>query len=155
MLNTQDFIQSLRRDLTDNGNATRTFDGGTMLSWRNPREGPHGVTRLLTLRPLGPDACEIILIRFFPLSLQEETTSTTRVFAKLDELTALRPWIASGFEMLPVPVRMRTRERKTLKLGATHEAWIVYETERYAEAQSGTRERIPRAAMPVMAAAVA
>ena len=49
---------------------------------------------------------------------------------------------------------MRTLERKTLKLGATHEAWIVYETERYA-GQPVTRERIPRAAMPVMAAAVA
>ncbi len=147
MLNTQEFIQSLRRDLADTGNAVRTFDGGTMVSWRNPREGPHGVTRLLSLRPLGPDGCEIILIRFFPLSLAEEASSTTRVRASLEELTRLKPWIASGFELLPVPVPMRTLERKTLKLGGTHEAWIVYETERHA-AQAGTRELVPRRAAP-------
>jgi hypothetical protein len=154
MLNIQEFITSLRRDLTDNGNAVRTFDQSTMISWRNPREGPHGVTRLLTLRPLGPDAVEIILIRFFPLSLQEETTSTTRVRAKLDELTLLSPWIASGLELLPVPVRMRTVERKTLRIAGAHEAWIVYETERYA-GEAPSRERIPRAAAPACGLAVA
>jgi hypothetical protein len=154
MLNIQDFIGNLRRDLTDIGNAVRTFDQATMISWRNPREGPRGMTRLLTLRPLGPDAVEIILIRFFPLSLQEETTSTTRVRAKLDELTPLSPWIASGLESLPVPVRMRTVERKTLRIAGAHEAWIVYETERFA-GQAQTRERIPRAATPACGLAVA
>ena len=147
MLTTQDFITDLRRDLADTGHATRLFDNSTMLSWRNPRE-PNGLTHLVTVRLNPSNTAEIVVMRFLPLGTYDDTTATTRVFAMTDELARLQPWIASGMSLLPCPVAMRRVERKTLLLGWTHEAWLVYHTERYATSQTGERVSPRRRAMP-------
>ena len=53
--------------------------------------------------------------------------------------------------LLPCPVAMRGVERKTLLLSWTHEASLVYHTERYA-AEAGSSERVSprRRAVPVV-----